>query len=521
MNSIKCPSCGKPVSVPDELLGTWVRCACQALFVPTRPSQGPAAPPAPAVASPRAPSRAAPTDASLLGKETLTPPSAAVASTKTQTRGGAVPPAKASVLGKETVLGPPPSTRQTLGGRSGAGKAAPRPSYLLALVLLLTPPLAATGFVAWKGLGKPAKAPSDSNLHAGVEIGSTGVKSIVLKVFEDPDLGFDVEPLNDAKTINTALGTALLPSNDFAPDALRDTVRAVVLLYKQARAKYSVPKDQIYIVGSSGLFTALRGNKSLTPEQTAAAVRRNKEALSGAVQKEIGMPVRFIEVEEEATRSFKGIVPRPYVNDAVLIDVGGGNTKGAALEGEWYTTFEVPLGSKTFYRQVSARAKKAGVSFRAEARRQAESDFRPALQGKLARKPALTNRKRVYLSGGAAWALATHTHPENRKAMVRLSHEDVEAYLGMLKKDPKAVTEACLARVTDEKARAKVRKELKRVHDVFKWAKEGEAEQLTAGAEILRGLSEDFDFKNKQVYFARHGLFSWLLSYVAERGAAR
>jgi hypothetical protein len=365
--------------------------------------------------------------------------------------------------------------------------------------------------------GPAGPAASPDALHAGVEIGAKGVKFVVLEVFPSPEFGFDVEPQGDPETVNTTLVAGLEASNRFDPGALAETARAVAKLCAAARARH-VPEGHLYVVGSSGLFSALRKKAGLSDAEKEDLVRANREALSGEVQRLTGKPVHFIDVAEEAERSYKGIVPRPYADDAVLYDIGSGNTKGAYPQGgDTFLTVDVPYGTRSYLDLLQKEGKKTGQPFAAVAPRVGEEALRQPLREQFDRKPGFRNRDRVYLSGGVIWALATYVHPENRRAMVDLTTpDDLNTFLGLLDKDRHAVFQECAARAGDDaKLRKEVEAEVKRVNDTFS------ADEMRAGAEVFRALSEEGQFRGKKLYFARYGYFGWLLSYVQDQGSSR
>jgi hypothetical protein len=516
MVKVQCPNpqCKALAALPDEHLGRKVRCpTCQGVFTATALE---------AVKTGPRPQGAA-VGKSGAGKSSVK--KAAVSTVGGSTAGG-------STVGASTaeVITVVARRVDETGAPVKPQAAAPRTGLTIlwigvAAAGLLLPIACAGAFVGWQGLhgrGGPGGivggggGAATGSLHAGVEIGSKGVKSVVLEIFPSPEFGFDVEPQGDPETVNTTLVAGLEANNRFDPDALTDTARAVAKLCEGARAK-NVPDDHLYVVGSSGLFGALRKKKGMPDAEKEDLIRANKEALSQAVQRQAGKAVRFIDAADEAERSFKGIVPRPYVNDAVLYDIGSGNTKAAYPQGaDTFLTLEVPYGTKTYSDLVQKEMKKAGEPFAAVTRRLSEESLRKPLREQFDRKPGFRNRDRVYLSGGAVWALATYVHPENRRAMVDLTPDDLNTFVGLLDKDRRAVLEGCAARAGgDEKLRKDVEAEVKRVNDTFS------ADELRAGAEVFRALSEEGQFAGKKLYFARYGYFGWLLSYVEEQGATR
>src|SRR5262249_10380898 len=147
----------------------------------------------------------------------------------------------------------------------------------------------------------------------------------------NPETGNAVFPLGEPQTIDTTLVAGLVEKNKFDADALHDTARAVAKLYKAALAQ-QIPEDHIHVVGGSSRFSGLRKKKGLADAEKEDIIRKNKEALARAVADEqVHRPLQFIDVADEAEMYFKGTVPRPFADKAVLYDIGSGSTKGACL----------------------------------------------------------------------------------------------------------------------------------------------------------------------------------------------
>jgi exopolyphosphatase/pppGpp-phosphohydrolase len=357
--------------------------------------------------------------------------------------------------------------------------------------------------LAWLLAAFVFAAPARAAVHGGIEVGAKGVKATVLDVRGDAD-AYDVKVLM-ADTENTTLTAGLAQSERFAPEALKATVAAVAKFADAMRKDHKVPDENLYVVGSSGLFSAIEGK--------ADAVKANQEALAGAVREACGLKMTFIDVAREAELSIAGVVPSRYVGAAVLIDVGSGNTKGGFRDGDkGAVTFGVPYGSVTF---ADAAKKRAGDSSFADKAAGLRTDvLAPALKKAVEDRPALAKRERVYLGGGAVWAMASLVRPGGSEPYLPVTPDDVADYQKLLASAPGAFPKPDLSSL-GEKERAAAEKEIARVQKTFT------PEQLLAGAEILKGLSDEFGFKGRKVFFARNAYLAWILAYVTEKGAPR
>ncbi len=306
-------------------------------------------------------------------------------------------------------------------------------------------------------------------------------------------------------TQNTTLVGGLAASGRFNPEALKQTVAAVSKFADRMRKEHKVPDSRLYVVGSSGLFSALTGKADL--------IRMNREALVGAVRSACGLPMDFLDIGREAALTVVSVIPSTEAAGAVLLDIGSGDTKGGALDGDkGIITFGIPFGTVTFTDLVKARAGKGDFAATAAALR--AEVLRPALEKQLQRKKSLAARGRVYLSGGTVWALATLLRPEERGAHVPLSAADIDAFHKLLLASPGAVPVPDLSKIADPEVRKQARREVEQVRRTFT------REHLLGGTEILKALAAAFHFgdEGRQVAFARNGYLGWILGYVKEKG---
>jgi exopolyphosphatase/pppGpp-phosphohydrolase len=361
---------------------------------------------------------------------------------------------------------------------------------------------------AWLTLAAVAFLAADAaraETYGGIEIGGKGVKATVLDVSRTP-AGLEVKTLlSDSE--NTAVTAGLAMTGRFDPAALKASAAAVAGFTERMRKEHKLPLERIHVVGSSGLFSAIEGNKE--------AVQRNQAAITEAVRAASGMGMAFISVERESELSIAGIVPADQAEASVLLDIGGGNTKGGCRTGrDRYLTFGVPFGTVTF--ADVARKQAMANTFAGQLTAARESVLAPALRKALDGKAELTKRETICLSGGAAWALAALIKPADRSSYVALSADDVKAFHALIGKAKGKFPAVDLSAIKDEKARAAAEKEIGKVVKALK------PDHLQAGAEILLALSNEMRFeKARRVMFVRHSQVGWLLAYLLEKADAK
>jgi exopolyphosphatase/pppGpp-phosphohydrolase len=346
-------------------------------------------------------------------------------------------------------------------------------------------------------------APARAALLGGIEIGAKGVKATVIDATPGPH-GLNVKVLLSG-TYNTALSAGIAATGKFEAEALKATAAAIKKYVAEMEAKHKVPADSIYIVGSSGIFSPIASD--------ARAVQARQEELARVIRTATGRKMDFISVRREAELSIVGIVPRALLDVSLLIDIGGGNTKGGFRDSSRkFVTFGVPYGSVTFCELIKKRSGKGDI-VKSSASAAAEV-LRPALRESIKAHSSLVDRERVYLSGGAAWSLATFTHPGNRAAYVELTAKDLHAYHRMLTARPGEYPKVDFASLGEEE-RKTAEKEIKRVESTYS------PEQMLAGAEILLALASEFKLAEKKMQFPRNGYLGWILAYAAlkQKGA--
>lgn len=346
-----------------------------------------------------------------------------------------------------------------------------------------------------------------AEVYGGIEIGAKGIKATVIRVTPEPD-GYDVK-IDLAKTANTTLVAGLAESGRFNPTALKDTVKEVETFFTQMRSEHKVAPERIYVVGSSGLFSALGKKEDLIAE--------NKKALAGAVKAATGKEMNFIDVDREVELSIVGVVPPKFADGSLLLDVGSGNTKGGCRDGKRFVTVSIPLGTVTYSDLVKKAAEKTNTPFAKQADELRKEHLAAPLKEQVSKNPGLAKRERVYLTGGTAWALATLTKPADRRSFVALSAADIDRYRKELRDNPKALLNPDLSGIKDAREREEAMKDVEQVKKVFS------PENLLAGAEVLKAMADEFGLaaKDKKLYFARHGYIGWILAYVAEQSAPK
>ncbi len=361
-------------------------------------------------------------------------------------------------------------------------------------------------FSATSATSSASAIAKNTKLHGGIEIGSRGVKATAIN-FSRKGSGYDVKIIY-TEVINTSI--MKVKDNKFTPEAMQETADAVNKMFTRMQQEYQVPVEQIYIVGSSGLRSD------------------NKSDLVSAVNKATGKSMSFLTVDLEVQLSIAGTIPRRRDDEtkpldereaSMLLDIGSGNTKGGyQLSGsgptDEFVTMGIPFGTVSFTNEASKLRKvEADLnSFALDALLISQHTLSEQLRKEIEKKPGLLSRNRIYLSGGIVWAMATLMHPENRKAFVPLTTDDIALFHYRARNDVNALLNPDLSYIADELKRNEIKKEIESVKATFS------PKNIVAGAEILNAVNSEFKLQGKNIWFARYGHLSWILSYV--RGQA-
>lgn len=336
------------------------------------------------------------------------------------------------------------------------------------------------------------------DLYAGVEIGAKGIKLSVIEV--KMTNGENDYSLRLDTSINTDAAALSYQSE-------KETNDAIAVLYSIIRERFEIPASRIHMVISSGLKQELdKYNKT----EYFANIIRPKE-LDAAIK------ISYINVDQEAQLSFKGIVPQMNRLTANQLDVGSGNTKGGYIDSKRaFIPVSFPLGTKSFQRLVESRVQ--GAMSLEEYRHAAEKLILDSLGRTVVYhfrdKAEFKSREAVYLSGGIVWCIASLMHPELiRQNHVELTRQDItdfrkrvyENYEGLIKPD--------LSKMLSAEDAAATMANIKRVVNTY------DQKALLAGSIWLEELINQVSTvnPNKKIIFPRYAYVGWISGYIVDK----
>lgn len=335
--------------------------------------------------------------------------------------------------------------------------------------------------------------PGVTDKWAGIEVGSRGVKPIVMGFTKTAD-GYDFTADTTFESKNTELGTLADDNSGFDPKRVEATLAAVAELDKAIRAKHELPGERVKVVFSSGVFTRFKD------KEKAAAGRA---LLTAAVEKALGRAPDFITEQQEAELAFRGIISPSGRPGRLLIDIGSGNARFGWYADGAFESFTVDAGTKLVRDAITKEAAGKKQPFEEAIPAVRKTLLDAPLAEKVKAAKGLDAVKDVFVIGGAAWALTTFTHPgTGDEPRVPLTAANVEQFAALAKQKPEDV------RAKADGISAKAGKEVERVQKVFT------PEDLQAAAEILRAFYAEAKLADRKVSYFQKGQYAWMAGYL-------
>ncbi|WP_428223633.1 exopolyphosphatase [Flavobacterium sp.] len=325
----------------------------------------------------------------------------------------------------------------------------------------------------------------NKNLYGGIEIGGKGIKVSVIDVDNIKKGDYEIKAF---WTDNVGIAKGISIDGNLAQDDILKATETVTANYLKLKNEFKVPVEQIFTVGSSGV-----------------AMAKNTKELIDKVKAAINKDLEFITANDEGKMLLRGLIPAENYPTSMVLDIGGGNTKGGYVDvfnNNTFVFFPVSLnyGSITLTEAINKKTKSNSLSEYNEK----AFGFLPELRTQISemynsRSKAL-EKENLYLSGGAVWAFYTLYNGVAKQNFNEFKLEDVIYYDAILKNNFKKFEDL-----------AKTDPEIEKVLKTYS------QKHLISGSNILIVALEAIPNINaKKLYFAKQGQIAWLVSYVAE-----
>ena len=341
-----------------------------------------------------------------------------------------------------------------------------------------------------------------TNVFAGLEVGSKGVKMSLLEIERNKqNTSFHI--LKDT-TVNTDFIS-------FTQSSYQATINALNSLYDVAVKQYRIPAANVFTAISSGVhIQAEKENKLNWIDQLANAYKFNFN--------EPERKVTVVDVREEGRLSHLGIVPDSRRYNTFLIDIGSGNTKGGYFPNgntDDFKLFQLSWGTKSV---TNATEKKLDTDNSLENYGKQLSRVLSVAENTeiiyaINESGSFPMSDNVAFSGGIAWSIATIMYPELiDNSVVPVSYEDVVNFSERLATNFNTLADYYLAKVQNDPMFNKdvINKEVKRVFGVF------DQRALMAGTGLLLKIMRQFQSvtERKNFYLVKNGSVGWISAFV-------
>lgn len=335
-------------------------------------------------------------------------------------------------------------------------------------------------------------------LYAGIEIGARGIKLTVI----------DVKPGNQVSDFTLRMDTSI--NTDAAAlsyQSEKETQDAIALLYNIIQDRFEVPVNRIYIVISSGLKQEL--DKYNKTDYFAGIIR--------PTDLDPKIKISYVNVDEEAALSFKGIVPQAFRLTANQLDVGSGNTKGGFQDGNRkFIPLSFPIGTRSFQKLLENRL--TGdinmFDYRKAAEKLITDSLGRMINYGLRDKTEFKSRDQIYISGGIVWCIASLMHPEKvNELQVELSLQDILDFQNLACTDFETLVNPELSKTMAAEDAAASRANIKRVLNTY------DQKALLAGSVWLGELLRQINSMNpdKKLLFPRYAYVGWISGYIMDK----
>lgn len=318
-----------------------------------------------------------------------------------------------------------------------------------------------------------------ADVLAGIEIGSKGIKAIAIDYAAKEDSkqpgeqGYKIIFREDIKAdIIEGAKNGLLDTDKIAEGA-----KAIEVLFRKLK-KYD--PQSFSIVGSTSFDNYT-----------------NTKVLEDAVFEKIGLRIGFITLDEEIFYALKASVRAKYAEKSILIDVGSGNTKigyATPMSAKGFESMRFEYGTKS----LSAKASSMGGDYLENLKQIANSEIIPAIDAAIQKQPGLESiHRRIYIEGGASWAVASFAQPQNIKnSFTYLTMKEIDNVTGRFYKND-----------LSSNANTEVGE-----NTFIKISDNFDTKQLQAGATILKTILSRIKAEQRRIIFNRNG--GWIIGYI-------
>ena len=327
---------------------------------------------------------------------------------------------------------------------------------------------------------------SFSALYGGIEIGSKGIK---VSIVEMTSVKKGDYKLIEYWVDNVGLAKGISTDGNMMQENIEITGYIVMKDYLKLLNVFKIENKNIYIVASSGIGMA-----------------KNTDVLIAKIKENTEKELEIITANLEGKLLLKGCIPPKFYMDSMVLDIGGGNTKGGYIqihnvENQVFFPLVLNLGTITLTDKIKKIEKEIESSSFSEISAQYSGILKSDFSRMYSDREFALEKKNVYMSGGATWAFYTLFHEKEATANYNsFTIKEVKDYNEILTKNFEKLE---LLAITNP--------------DVDKVLKTYSKEHLMSANILLMSSLENFDKpEEKNLFFAKQGQIAWLIGYIVD-----
>lgn len=334
-------------------------------------------------------------------------------------------------------------------------------------------------------------AQNGTNLFAGIEVGSKGVKiSIVaLNANLDGDFSYSVKA-------DSSVNTEIIEFKEFS---ITESAKAAVMFYDKAINDFKIPNRQIFLVISSGVV-----------KQAQLTNNTDKiDQLKTLILTQLNQPkktVDFLTPEVEARLVYLGTIHKKNRDGAVIIDIGSGNTKGGHFDKTGaFTPFDFNWGTAKLKTEINKKQPNSITEYNGFVKdaivKIKDNDISTTFNQRI----VIRNQPYMIMGGGINWVIVTLMRPDKMdKAFMELSLNDIREFKKNIQNNYEAFVDDARAVTPDA------------LIEFSKVKRNFDQKSMIAGVALLEAIMQELNSTSpmKTYYFARYS--SWLTGYIVK-----
>lgn len=337
-----------------------------------------------------------------------------------------------------------------------------------------------------------ANIPQNSTLVMYVESGGKGVKFGLLAY---TDTKFRKFVVVESRELNIGLSAEIQTTGNINSRDIQSAASGIYDIYQQLLDKYrqyGLQEENVFFYTSSGL-----------------GVAKNIYEYCDVVGRKVNHNLYVVKENEEAKYTIAGTIPYEAIDYAMTLDQGGSNTKGGYVVKDGNILTAVPvvfdLGSVRVAELVKSYMKSQSddeIIFREEfinATNKCFDSLKVVIRRVLENVEGAEDRSQLYLSGGAAYVIATLLNPEHnpKDQFVPLDINQLRAFVNNIQ-DVNYYASLKERTFSNDAVTKDYKKALKVYNHL----------QLISASKLLITYVNALGGSNKKLYFNRYGLHS-------------